>query len=134
MALASSVWFYFSDIPWTHFVAAALLGGIVLVSVSGARLDIRAALVGALAITLVQTRLFEAMVAAIAAVMIAPVALVRYRRQLRQWPAAMRGIVLPGLAGAFAAIGALSHNWSLYQQYAGQDGLVLTPELLPAAA
>ncbi len=135
LSLASSVWFRFSDIPWTHFVAAGLLGGMVLVSLTQIKLSIRAALVGALAVTLVQTRLFEALVALIAAVLLTPLVLARYWRVIR--PGTVSRLALPFLGGgavAFAAIGALSNNWSIYQQYSNQDGMVLTPGLAPLKA
>jgi hypothetical protein len=137
LSLATSVWYFFSDIPWTHFVAAALLGGIVLASLAGSSLAIRSAVIGALAIALVQTRLFEAMVAGIAALVIAPIAALRYRSRFAEWRLALRNGVLPALAGAaasFVMIGWLSHNWALYQQYSGSEGMVLTPELLPLKA
>lgn len=137
LSLATSVWYFFSDIPWTHFVAAALLGGMVLASLSGVSLAIRSALIGALAIALVQTRLFEAMVAGIAALMVAPVAIWRYRARLADWRTAVGKIFLPALAGAaagFAVIGLLSHNWSLYQQYSSQEAMVVTLGVLPTKA
>ena len=136
-SLATSVWFHFSDIPWTHFVAAALLSGMVLVSQSGITLAIRSALIGALSIALVQTRLFEAMVAGIAALMIAPLAIWRYRARLSGWRQGLGQIALPAVAGAgfgFVAIALLSHNWSLYQQYSSQPGLVMSFGLLPTKA
>jgi hypothetical protein len=46
-------------------------------------------------------------------------------------------IALPfavGGAVAFVAIGTFSHNWSLYQQYGDQEGMVLTPQLAPIKA
>jgi len=134
LVLASSVWFRFSDIPWTHFVAAALLGGMVLVSLTKLPLPARAALIGALAVGLMQTRLFEAMVAGIAAVMILPFVLVRYWQPLRAWPVSALLVALPFVAGAavvFAAIGLRTNNWSIYQQYSDLHGMVLTPELAP---
>lgn len=138
LSLATSVWFRFFDIPWTHFVAAGLLGAVVLVSLSRTPLTIRSALIGALAIALVQTRLFEALVALIAAAMILPLATARHWRSLRTQPAtALLQISLPAISGgalAFAAIGAVSHNWSLYQQYSDQAAIVLTLELAPLKA
>lgn len=138
MSLATSVWFRFLDIPWTHFVAAGLLGTMVLVSLSRLALPLRAALIGALAITLLQTRLFEALVALIAAAMILPLATARHWRALRTQPGAvLLRLVLPFIAGgvlAFVAIGVVSHNWSLYQQYGEQAGIVVTLELAPLKA
>lgn len=46
-------------------------------------------------------------------------------------------ILVPAVAGgvaAFAAIGLMSHNWSLYQQYGGQPGMVIRPDLAPLKA
>lgn len=133
LSLGTSVWFRFADIPWTHFVAAALLGSILLVSLSRLPLALRAALIGALGVTLLQTRLFEALVALIAGGLILPVAIVRYWRPLSSRPAALLSwLALPALLGgavAFVAIGALSHNWTLYEQYRNQAGMVLSPEL-----
>lgn len=139
LSLLTSVWFRVLDIPWTHFVAAALLGGMVLVSLSRIPLAARAALVGVLAVFLVQTRLFEALVALIAACLIAPVAVWRNWADIRPRPAATLGraalhLVLPALVGgvvALAAIGLMSHNWSLYQQYENEPGMVIRPELAP---
>jgi hypothetical protein len=136
-SLITSVWYFFSDIPWTHYVAAALLGGIVLTSLSGARVALRSALVGALAITLVQTRLFEAMVAGIAALVIAPVGIVRYWSRRAEWMTLVRGMLLPCVAGAvagFVLIGWLSHNWSIYQQYSSEEAMVVTLQMLPTKA
>lgn len=138
LSLATSIWFPFFEIPWTHFVAAGLLGTMVLVSLSGAPLPVRSALIGALTIVLVQTRLFEAMVVLIAAAMILPLAVARHWPSLRQRPqAALLHVVLPSIVGGalgFAAVGLLSHNWSLYQQYGDQQGMVLTFELAPLKA
>lgn len=134
LVLASSVWFRFSDIPWTHFVAATLLGGMVLVSLTKLPLPVRAALIGALAVELMQTRLFEAMVAGIAAIMILPFVLVRYWRPLRARPIGAVLVALPFAAGAvvtFVVIGLRSNNWTIYQQYSDLSGMVLTPELAP---
>ena len=137
LSLTTSVWYFFSDIPWTHFVAAALLGGMVLASLSGVSLAFRSAVVGALAITLVQTRLFEAMVAGIATLVIAPVAIARYWSRRGEWLALVRGVFLPCIAGAvagFVMIGWVSHNWSLYQQYSSQEAMVVTFQMLPTKA
>ena len=142
LSLLTSVWFRVLDIPWTHFVAAALLGGMVLVSLTRLPLVVRAALIGALAAFLVQTRLFEALVALIAACLIVPVAVWRNWAGLRARPAAALGkgvlqLAVPALVGgivAFAAIGLMSHNWSLYQQYDDQPGMVIRPELAPLKA
>lgn len=142
LSLLTSVWFRVLDIPWTHFVAAALLGGMVLVSLSRIPLVVRAALIGALAAFLVQTRLFEALVALIAACLIVPVAVWRNWAGLRARPAAALGkgvlqLAVPALVGgivAFAAISLMSHNWSLYQQYDDQPGMVIRPELAPLKA
>jgi hypothetical protein len=138
LALATSVWVRAPDIPWTHFVAAALLGATVLVSLSRLPLLVRSALIGLMAVVLLQTRLFEVMVAAIAAVLILPVAAARYRQSFRDWPATvLLQVVLPFLIGGalgFVGVGTLSHNWSLYQQYDDYAGMVLTPQLAPIKA
>ena len=138
LSLGTSVWFRFADIPWTHFVAAALLGSILLVSLSRLPLALRSALIGALGVGLLQTRLFEALVALVAGGMILPVAMIRYWRPLSSRPAALLSrLALPAMLGgavAFVAIGALSHNWALYEQYRNQTGMVLSPELAPLKA
>jgi len=138
LSLGTSVWFRFADIPWTHFVAAAQLGSILLVSLSRMPLALRSALIGALGVLLLQTRLFEALVALVAGGMIVPVAMVRYWRPLSSRPAALLSrLALPAILGgavAFVAIGALSHNWTLYEQYRNQAGMVLSPELAPLKA
>jgi hypothetical protein len=138
LALASSVWVRFPEVPWTHFVAAALLGAMVLTSLSGLPLAMRSALLGLLAVVLLQTRLFEAMVAAIAAVLILPMAAARYRGCWREWPglAGLR-VALPFVVGGaigYAAVGLSSHNWSIYQQYGDQEGMALAPQLAPIKA
>ena len=138
LSLGTSVWFRFLDIPWTHFVAAALLGTMVLVTLSRLPLFLRAAFIGVLAITLLQTRLFEALVALIAALIILPVAAARHWRVLRTQPVALLAqLVLPTIAGGalgFVAIGLVSHNWTLYQQYGDQAGMVVALELVPLKA
>jgi len=138
LSLGTSVWFRFADIPWTHFVAAALLGSILLVSLTRLPLALRAALIGALGVTLLQTRLFEALVALIASGLILPMAMVRYWRSLSSQPAALLSrLAVPAILGgavAFVAIGVLSHNWTLYEQYRNQTGMVLSPELAPLKA
>ncbi|MBK8086363.1 MAG: hypothetical protein IPK28_22470 [Devosia sp.] len=138
LALVSSVWLPFTDIPWTHFVAAALLGAIVVVGMSGLSLRWRSALIGALAIALAQTRQFEAMVALVAAMLVAPLALARHWQVLRARPViALRDLALPLAAGAVAAfvvIGVFSHNWSFFRQYQNGSGMVLTPQLAPTKA
>jgi hypothetical protein len=138
MSLATSVWFRFFDIPWTHFVAGGLLGAMVLASLARMAVPIRSVLVGALAIALVQTRLFEALVVLVAAAMILPLAIARYWRSFRNQPAAaLLQVALPAIVGgvlAFAAVGAVSHNWSLYQQYSDQAGMILALELAPLKA
>lgn len=138
LSLMTSVWYRVTDIPWTHFVAAALLGALVLVGLSALKLSVRSALIGALAIALVQTRMFEALVAAIAAALILPIATVRHWQSFRKWPpTVLLQIALPFAVGAalsFSAIGLVSHNWSLYQQYSTQPVMVLTPQLAPTKA
>jgi hypothetical protein len=138
LSLGTSVWFRFSDIPWTHFVAAAFLGAILLVSLSRLPLALRAFLIAALGVALLQTRLFEALVALVAAGLILPVALVRHRHALLRRPtAALWQLALPALVGgaaAFLLVGVLSHNWALYEQYRNQTGVVLSPELAPLKA
>ncbi len=138
LSLMSSVWYRVTDIPWTHFVATALLGAVVLVGLSAMKLCVRSALIGVLAIALVQTRMFEALVAAIAAALILPVAAGRNWQSLRKWPSTvLLQVALPFAGGAalgFAAIGLVSHNWSLYQQYSTQPVMVLTPQLAPTKA
>lgn len=142
LSLLSSVWSRSFDIPWTHFVAAGVLGAMVLVSLTRLPLAIRAVLVGALAVTLAQTRMFEALVASIAGGLLLPLVILRHWRDLRARPVAtlrtsLLQVALPAAAGgvlAFAAIGALSHNWSLYEQYGDVDGMVLAPQLAPLKA
>jgi hypothetical protein len=138
LSLWTSVWFRVTDLPWTHFVAAALLGGMLVTSLSRLPVAVKAGLIGALAITLMQTRLFEAMVAGIAAVVILPVAVARYWPALRARPlGVLVRMGLPAVVGAvaaFAAIGGLSHNWALYQQYGDQQGMVLAPQLAAGKA
>jgi len=142
LPLITSVWFRVLDIPWTHFVAATLLGGILLVSLTRTPLPIRAVLVGALAVFLAQTRMFEAMVAMIAGAIVLPLAVVRYWDGIRSGPSAVLAkgavqIVLPALAGgvlAFVAIGLISHNWAIYQQYGNEAGMVIRPDLAPLKA
>lgn len=138
LSLMTSVWYRVTDIPWTHFVATAILGAAVLVGLSALRLSVRSALIGLLAIALVQTRMFEAMVAAIAAVLILPIAAARNWQSFRNWPSTvLLQVALPFAGGAalgFAAIGLVSHNWSLYQQYSTQPVMVLTPQLAPTKA
>lgn len=142
LPLISSVWFRVLDIPWTHFVAATLLGGILLVSLTRIPLAIRALLVGALAVVLAQTRMFEALVALIAGAIVLPVAVFRYWQDIRARPAAALAkgavrLMLPTLAGgvlAFVAIGLITHNWSIYQQYDNQPGMVIRPDLAPIKA
>ncbi len=142
LGLCSSVWFRVLDVPWTHFVAAALLGTIVLVSLSRLPLAVRSTLIGALFVVLYQTRTFEALVTLVAAGLIVPLAALRQWRALRGNPGGTLGrsalhVGLPVLAGAaagFVAVGLLSHNWALYQQYDDQQGMVLTPLLAPIKA
>ncbi len=133
LSLMTSVWYRVADIPWTHFV-----GAVVLVGLSALRLSLRSALIGMLAIALVQTRMFEAMVAAIAAVLILPIAAARHWQSLRTRPSAvLLGVALPFVGGAalgFVAVGLVSHNWTLYQQYSTQPVMVLTPQLAPIKA
>lgn len=138
ISLYGSVWFRVFDVPWTHFVAAALLGAMVLVSIARLPLALRAGLIGALFVLLYQTRTFEALVALIAAGLIVALAALRHWRDLRG--ALGRGalhVVLPLAAGAvagFVAVGLMSGNWGLYEQYGDQQGMVLTPELAPLKA
>lgn len=142
LSLLSSVWSRSFDIPWTHFVAAGVLGAMVLVSLTRLPLAVRAVLVGALAVILAQTRMFEALVALIAGGLLLPLVLLRHWGDLRMRPAAtlsagLLQVALPAVAGgalAFAAVGFLSHNWSLYEQYGDVEGMVLAPQLAPLKA
>ena len=141
-SLLTSVWFRVLDIPWTHFVAATLLGGLLLISLTRTPLPVRAVLIGALAVIVAQTRMFEALVALTAGAIILPLAVLRHWNGIRTRPmAAMTKsavqIVLPALAGgllAFVAIGLVTHNWSIYQQYGNQAGMVIRPDLAPIKA
>jgi hypothetical protein len=142
LSLITSVWFRVFDVPWTHFVATATLGLIVLVSLTRLPLALRSLLVGALFITLAQTRMFEAQVALVAAALILPLAGLRHWKDMkaRPMPTLSTGalhVALPAIAGGllgFAAVGLLSNNWSLYEQYAHQPGNVLTLQLAPIKA
>lgn len=142
LALVTSVWFRVFDVPWTHFVAAALLGAIVLVSLTRLPLAVRSVLVGALAILLAQTRMFEALLALVAVALILPLAVFRHWQAIRSRPvaalkASLLHVALPAIGGGvigFVAVGLLSHNWSLYEQYGNQAGMVLAPQLAPIKA
>jgi len=142
LPLITSVWFRALDIPWTHFVAATLLGGILLVSLTRTPLAIRTVLVGALAVLLAQTRMFEAMVALIAGAVVLLLAVLRHWDDIRARPAAMLAkgavhIMLPALAGgglAFVAIRLITHNWAIYQQYDNVGGMVIRLDLAPIKA
>ena len=137
LALVTSVWFRMFDVPWTHFVAAALLGAIMLVSLTRLPLALRSVLIGGLAVLLAQTRMFEALVALIAVALILPLAVFRHWQAIRTRPraalkASLLHVALPAIGGGvlgFVAVGLLSHNWSLYEQYGDEAGMVLVPQL-----
>jgi hypothetical protein len=142
LALVTSVWFRVFDVPWTHFVAAALLGAIVLVSLTRLPLAVRSVLVGALAIFLAQTRMFEALVALVAVALILPLVVFRHWQSIRTRPgaalkASLLQVALPAIGGGvlgFVAVGLMSHNWALYEQYGNEAGMVLVPQLAPIKA
>lgn len=142
LSLVTSVWFRVFDVPWTHFVATAVLGLIVVVSLTRLPLALRSLLVGALFVTLAQTRMFEAQVALVAAALIVPLAGLRHWQDIKARPMATLStgalrVALPAIAGGvlgFVAVGLLSNNWSLYQQYGNQPANVLTLQLAPIKA
>jgi hypothetical protein len=125
LAVLLTPWRYYSDVPWTHPMAAALLVVAAVAVRPGGLLPLRAAALGATVWLLAQTRSFElqALLAALAAAMLLLAAPTVWRRDAAAARRAARALTpaalwfAGGLAGAWLFVGLLSGSWSRFGQY-----------------
>ncbi|MEO9788737.1 MAG: hypothetical protein ABJF67_14160 [Aurantimonas coralicida] len=136
LAPIASVWVMASDIPWTHFLTAAILSALVFIwathRVSGA---VKAMAMGFLAVCLYQTRSYEGQIAIMAGaivLLIKAVALIADREtpRFREWLLHAVQFTL-GAVAAFTLIGWTVGYWTIFGQYAEQDGLSVVPLHFP---
>lgn len=125
-AVLLTPWRYYSDVPWTHPQAAALLMVAVVALRSGGRAPLRAAALGAAVWLLLQTRNFEFQALG-AAVLVLAVASVLNSAIRRDLPALRAAAVRTGrrapwfLIGAsvsWLGVGLLAGAWRPFAQYA----------------
>jgi hypothetical protein len=124
-AVLLTPWRYYSDVPWTHPMAAALLLVAVVTLRPGGLLPLRAAALGATLWLLVQTRSFEfqALVAALAVTGVLLAVPPLWHRQPGHLGRRVRALApalpwfLGGLAAAWVAVGVLAGSWTRFGQY-----------------
>lgn len=124
-AIVFSTWPYASDIPWTHFTAAAVLAALVAISDPAVRFErTRLVVAGALFALLWQVRSFEGMVFAIAAAIAMALTLLMRRWEWREWFAALplrAALFVLGCVLSLVAIGMLSGSWLPFAQYSHES-------------
>lgn len=132
LAPITSVWLMASDIPWSHFVAAAILAALVLLwSNSKLPSAAKAILFGFLFVCLYQTRAYEGQIAIIAGVVVLLIKMVSFIRG-REKPEPKKWLMSifrfsAGAFAAFALIGSIVGYWGLFTQYSDQQGLSVVP-------
>lgn len=134
-------WRLLSDIPWTHFPAAALvLATVVALRVAGRRPVAASAAAGAGVVLTLQTRMFEGRVLVLALLASGALHLVlRLRRRDLQRQALVRNgaAAAGGAVAAWLAVGLSTGYWKLFSQYANvwqSNDFVLSPKGLPTRA
>lgn len=130
LAPITSVWVMASDIPWTHFLTAAILSCLVFVwathRLNGA---VRTLVIGFLAVCLYQTRSYEGQIAILAGafiLLIKAVALIvgREAPRFKKW-LTRSALFIVGASASFGLIGWAVGYWSIFGQYAEQHGLTV---------
>lgn len=144
VALLATPWWLYSDIPWTHPVAAALvLVAVLCVRLRNVACGLPWAVLGAVAFVLLQTRSFEGLAVLLALLLTGlGFAFVGRRRADREpWRTwlvrALRPAVLTtvGAALGWAFVGLRTGYWRVFSQYAADGAaadLSLSPVGLPA--